>query len=206
MYTVYALVDPRDNKVHYVGMTEDVYKRFINHITGRSGSNYEKNAWVHGMRNASVMVRMDVLEQTEDIGQAHIREMYWVNHFIQLQHPITNKMRKMPKVAYTPKASIAAIEATLMVAPPQEAHFTQSVIQGTSTPVLEIPQSLPLEVVDDPVPDHPLMDALQIQQFITLYPSLGIEKSLDQIRGCSHKHREHARVIIREQALQRKRG
>lgn len=67
----------------------------------------------------------------------------------------------------------------------------------------------PVERVGDSPSTHtsyPMMDEAQMAQFIALYPLHGTEKSLDQIRGCSHKHREHARVIIREQGLQRRRG
>lgn len=55
-------------------------------------------------------------------------------------------------------------------------------------------------------PGYPLMDETQKRQFIALYPLHGTEKSLDVIKGCAHKHREHARAIIREYNLQRKRG
>jgi len=54
--------------------------------------------------------------------------------------------------------------------------------------------------------NYPMMNETQIAQFKALYLLHGTEKSLDMIKGCSHKHREHARVIIREHNLQRKRG
>ncbi len=73
MYVIYALIDPRDQHVHYVGMTDKVYDRFIQHIQC-SGGNYEKNAWMHELRQANVLVRMDVLETTEDKTYARMRE------------------------------------------------------------------------------------------------------------------------------------
>jgi hypothetical protein len=54
--------------------------------------------------------------------------------------------------------------------------------------------------------EYPLMDEQQVQRFIALYPLMGTDKALDEIPGCAHKHREHAREIIRQFNLQRKRG
>jgi hypothetical protein len=89
MYTIYALADPRDNLVHYVGLTDNVYKRFVAHITC-SGNNYDKNASVHAAKAANIMISMSTLEQTEDLGLARVREVYWINHYRMLQHPLTN--------------------------------------------------------------------------------------------------------------------
>src|SRR6266702_6836492 len=89
MYVVYALVDPRDEAVHYVGFTEDVYRRFLEHIQG-SGTNYEKNKWVFDMREANIMIQMRHLEETEDIEHARIREEYWIKHYKMLKDPLSN--------------------------------------------------------------------------------------------------------------------
>jgi predicted GIY-YIG superfamily endonuclease len=73
MYVIYALVDPRDNTVHYVGCTQNVYDRFIAHIQC-SGNNYAKNAWIHELRTINKMVIMETLEEIEDRQQAEERE------------------------------------------------------------------------------------------------------------------------------------
>jgi hypothetical protein len=78
-----------------------------------------------------------------------------------------------------------------------------------NTGALEMPINQPLERWgDSPTtrPNYPTMTTEQVEQFKALYPLLGTEKALDRIEGCSHKHREHARVIIRQFNLQRRRA
>lgn len=89
MYVVYALIDPRDNSIRYVGITTNVYKRFIEHIQC-SSANYAKNAWMHELRAANKMVIMETLEEVETQMQAMKRETYWIQHFQMLKEPIAN--------------------------------------------------------------------------------------------------------------------
>src|SRR5258708_1314675 len=44
-YVVYALSDPRDNSIHYVGISKNIQKRFKQHLTC-SGMNLQKNIWM----------------------------------------------------------------------------------------------------------------------------------------------------------------
>lgn len=89
MYVVYVLIDPRNNTVRYVGVTDNVYARFLQHINC-SGNNYVKNAWIHELRAANVMLIMETLEQIESREYAYEREQYWIQHFEMLQEPIAN--------------------------------------------------------------------------------------------------------------------
>lgn len=91
MYAVYALIDPRDNLVRYVGMTEDVYRRFSNHVNC-SGGNYAKTAWIMELRELNKMVIMTTLEEVSERELALKREQYWINHFEMLGSPIMNIM------------------------------------------------------------------------------------------------------------------
>lgn len=97
MYVIYALIDPWDNKVRYVGMTDDVFKRFQQHISCTS-NNLEKNKWMLGLREANVMPIMAELERAEDAGYIRVREAYWINHYIVLQHPIVNIQHGSPRL------------------------------------------------------------------------------------------------------------
>jgi hypothetical protein len=46
MYVVYGLEDPRDGKIWYVGMTNDPFARYCQHIRCIE-DNQEKNEWIH---------------------------------------------------------------------------------------------------------------------------------------------------------------
>jgi len=97
MHIIYGLQDPREHKFFYVGMTEDVYKRFVEHIQC-SGNNLKKNLKITEMRSAGVLPLMVELERTEDTGIARVREIYWINHYVALGHPITNIAHSVPKL------------------------------------------------------------------------------------------------------------
>lgn len=89
MYAIYALIDPRDNAVRYVGVTNDVYKRFLSHIQC-SGNNLAKNLWITELRAANKMVIMKTLEEVEGRSHALAREYYWIQHFQILREPLVN--------------------------------------------------------------------------------------------------------------------
>jgi predicted GIY-YIG superfamily endonuclease len=89
VYVIYVLIDPRDNTVRYVGVTEDVSARFQQHINC-AAANYAKNAWIHELRAANKMVIMQTLEEVEDRERALEREGYWITHFEMLREPVMN--------------------------------------------------------------------------------------------------------------------
>ena len=82
MFTVYALVDPRDDTTRYVGISNEIYARFSQHVRCE-GNNLAKNAWIQELKEDQVMVIMRSLEVVEDIEQAKEREEYWINHFLK---------------------------------------------------------------------------------------------------------------------------
>lgn len=99
MYVIYALVDPRDNAVRYVGITDDVYKRFLAHINC-NGSNFAKNTWILELRAANKMVIMKTLEEVETRDQALAREACWIKRLEMINQPIVNIIqRSSPRMA-----------------------------------------------------------------------------------------------------------
>lgn len=95
MYVIYALIDPRDYTVHYIGQTSDVYKRFNDHIQGKGGS-LVKTAWIFELRAVNRMVIMETLEEVETHEQALTREAYWIRYFEALKEPISNVSHRGP--------------------------------------------------------------------------------------------------------------
>ena len=66
----------------------------------------------------------------------------------------------------------------------------------------------PVEGVGDSPITRPyaMMSEVQVAQFVALYPFMGIEKTLDAIEGCNHRHRDHARELIEQHELRRKKA
>jgi predicted GIY-YIG superfamily endonuclease len=80
MYFVYVLIDPRDDAVRYVGMTNDVYTRFSQHLRG-DGNNISKNMWIAELRELNLMVIMRTIETVETQEEVREREAYWIRHY-----------------------------------------------------------------------------------------------------------------------------
>ena len=79
-YTVYALIDPRDYAVCYIGITNDVYKRFAQHLSC-DGCNLAKDVWIAELKQEDVMLIMKTLEKVETVEQAKERETFWIHHY-----------------------------------------------------------------------------------------------------------------------------
>jgi hypothetical protein len=43
-YQIYALIDPRDNSTHYVGLSKNAQARLYGHLSGNE-SNFEERLW-----------------------------------------------------------------------------------------------------------------------------------------------------------------
>jgi len=91
MYVVYALEDPRDHLYHYIGITNDVYARFVQHLTGQAG-NISKTGWIFECRQANVMILMRELERVPTLEEAKQREQFWIGYYLHLGHPLLNKL------------------------------------------------------------------------------------------------------------------
>jgi len=89
MFVIYALVDPRDHKEFYVGRTEDLYKRFMQHLRCE-GANDAKNARVQELKLLHLLPIMKTLELIQDSAQAAQREAYWIHHFRYLKVSLVN--------------------------------------------------------------------------------------------------------------------
>ena len=88
-YMVYTLIDPRDQRVHYVGISVDVERRYREHVTC-SGLNLQKNLWVLDLMQHHLQPSLTIIETVQGSDAAHERETYWIQHYLQLQAPLTN--------------------------------------------------------------------------------------------------------------------
>jgi hypothetical protein len=89
MYTIYALVDPRDNIPRYVGLTDCPPFRLREHVRNLDGGK-EKRAWVRELRQRGLTPSMEVLETTSTLESALQREKHWTSYYLALGMPLTN--------------------------------------------------------------------------------------------------------------------
>lgn len=82
MYTVYSLVDQRNDASRYVGITDDVYKRFFQHVQC-NGNNLDKNDWIQSLKDEGLMLIMKTLEVVDTVEEAREREQYWIHYYLR---------------------------------------------------------------------------------------------------------------------------
>lgn len=80
---VYCLIDPRTNKVRYVGSTANAGHRFINHI--HSG----KQPWIRELKQEGLRPQLEILETTNEIRR-YRQEQRWIHLFLYLGADLVN--------------------------------------------------------------------------------------------------------------------
>lgn len=87
--TIYALADPRDDQVCYVGQTIRLGRRFTEHRSQDSTCNLRLRLWIEELAQAGEIPRPVVLEQCE-LERADERERYWIRVHLAKGLPLLN--------------------------------------------------------------------------------------------------------------------
>jgi GIY-YIG catalytic domain len=91
MYIVYGLEDQRNHEVFYVGITDDIQSRFMNHLRC-DGSNPLKDARIQEMVGAGYLPLPRTLQIVVDPERAKQRESYWIRHYYDAGAALTNQV------------------------------------------------------------------------------------------------------------------
>ena len=94
-YEIYALVDPRDSFVHYVGLSISANLRFISHLNGNGGNEQEKR-WITELQREGLTPTLQILETIEAGSNAYAlaceEELYWIREMARQGHPLLNAL------------------------------------------------------------------------------------------------------------------
>ena len=90
---VYALVDPRDDTIRYVGLSKDAQFRLQQHLWGYCGSK-QSRLWIESLQQLGMSPTLLILEEI-DVGSdtyqlAHERELYWIREMLGAGEPLLN--------------------------------------------------------------------------------------------------------------------
>lgn len=88
-HAIYALIDPKDNSIHYIGMSRNATKRYRQHVAC-SGTNLLKNMWVTDLLREGMRPVLTIIETVDGIQTARNRETFWINHYLAQGAPLTN--------------------------------------------------------------------------------------------------------------------
>lgn len=84
MIDLYALVDPRDNNIRYIGYTTKPKARFRNHLNtcnkGRAKNTY-KCRWISKLLKNNLEPLYKCLVQVENLEKAQLLEIELINHY-----------------------------------------------------------------------------------------------------------------------------
>jgi hypothetical protein len=86
---VYALCDPRDGAVRYVGTTNNLLGRLNEHMR-MYGGNARKNAWLKELKDAYLLPYVLTLEVAESEEEWREREIAWIDTYVKAGADLLN--------------------------------------------------------------------------------------------------------------------
>jgi predicted GIY-YIG superfamily endonuclease len=118
-YYIYALVDPRDNLVRYIGITMDVKQRHRQHARRRFTPSVWR--WARELENLGMSPVMQVIETvsreadiTDDAFKQIVseREAYWIDEYLRLGTPLFNTFGVTKRYPHSRKEDTLASSST----------------------------------------------------------------------------------------------
>ncbi len=103
MHTIYALVDPRDSAIRYVGRSVSLLERIGQHFLNR-GSNSDLAAWMKELGGLGLIPRVEKLEENiPTVAEAKRKERVWIRRMQREGAHLLNRQNN----AYTPRPASA---------------------------------------------------------------------------------------------------
>lgn len=88
-YAIYALIDPTDELVYYVGQTRSPKGRLAAHLAERHHDG-KKGEWLRRLKHKGQQPLMLVLEVVRGEETVLAREQEWIQHFLEEKMPLLN--------------------------------------------------------------------------------------------------------------------
>ena len=89
---IYALIDPTDNSVGYVGKSKDIAQRYAQHVDNMGSD--RKSAWISDLADQDLQPELRLLEKCGlDVMDA--REDYWLTFYLDSGEAIYNESKKV---------------------------------------------------------------------------------------------------------------
>ena len=128
MYSVYALTDPRNESICYIGMSRNVWRRYAMHLLMPGKTTPAKNAWIEELKKIDLAPLLKILETIETMEEAGKQETYWIRHYLSLNAPLVN-MAKTGKAFPTRQKNP---KITMPEVPPNGGYLMPEEIAQTS--------------------------------------------------------------------------
>ena len=90
--SVYALVDPRDDIIRYVGVSKTPEVRYKQHMSNSGeGDNSDKAAWIKELKTNGAKPRLSILEKGIPLEEKVEREEDWIRDLVESGVRLLNK-------------------------------------------------------------------------------------------------------------------
>jgi hypothetical protein len=95
MRYIYKLIDPTTKEIRYVGQTNNIKRRFNDHISSSINENSEsyntyKARWVRKVLNNNLFPIIEIIEECDTLEISNIREKYYINKLTIDGYKLTN--------------------------------------------------------------------------------------------------------------------
>src|ERR1051326_3217857 len=120
-YVIYALIDPSDEIVYYVGLTCNPKRRLEQHLGARHHKG-KKGDWLRRLSLKDQQPLMQVLEVVIGEKTALEKEQEWILHFVEKKMPLFNAQVQLSRDTVRrhsiPVAEVCRIQTIVPGAPP----------------------------------------------------------------------------------------
>jgi hypothetical protein len=95
MRYIYALLDPSTNQIKYVGQTNDIDRRFNDHLSSSLNKNSEsydtyKARWIRKLLSLDIKPIIKIIEECENLEQSNLKEKYHIERLTNDGCKLTN--------------------------------------------------------------------------------------------------------------------
>jgi hypothetical protein len=95
MRYIYKLIDPITNEIRYIGQTDNIKRRYNDHMSSslnKNSSSYNtyKSCWIRKILNNNLLPIIEVIEECDTLEISNIREKYYINKLNNDGYKLTN--------------------------------------------------------------------------------------------------------------------
>lgn len=86
---LYLLVDPRNDKIRYVGISKDINRRYSQHLKTLSENTYKAN-WIKNLVKNRLAPKLLIIEENLNIDSLRGSEIFWIDFLKSIGCNLTN--------------------------------------------------------------------------------------------------------------------
>ena len=95
MKYIYKLIDPTTNDIKYIGQTDNIKRRYNNHVSSSFNENSDsyntyKARWIRKVVNSNLLPIIEVIEECDNLELSNIREKYYIDKLTSEGYKLTN--------------------------------------------------------------------------------------------------------------------